>query len=62
MLALVAGFVLLLALVIAAKSPIHIVAILVLAPLWLAGPHADLLVQLGGWLTPLVLGAEVGHD
>ena len=57
LLLLVAGLLLLLALAVTAKSPMHIVAIMVLAPLWLAGPHAGLLVRLGRWLTPLVIAS-----
>ena len=52
-----AGVVLLLALALTAKSPMHIVVILVLAPLWLVGPHAGLLSQLGARLTPLTIGS-----
>jgi O-antigen ligase len=57
LLALLAGLVLLLALAMTARSPMHIIAILVLAPLWLAGMHAGLLVRLGRWLTPLVIAS-----
>ena len=57
LLALVAGLVLLLALANTAKSPMHIIAILALAPLWLAGMHAGLLVRLGRWLTPPVIAS-----
>lgn len=48
---LVAGLLLLLALAITAKSPMHIAVIMVLAPLWLAGPYAGLLVRPGPWLS-----------
>lgn len=57
LLALLAGLALLLALTMTAKSPMHIIAVLVLAPLWLAGMHAGLLVRLGQWLTPLVIAS-----
>lgn len=57
LLALMAGLVLLLALAITAKSPMHIIAIMVLAPLWLTAMHAGLLVRLGRWLTPVVIAS-----
>lgn len=54
---LVAGLLLLLALAITAKSPMHIAVIMVLAPLWLAGPYAGLLVRPGRWLTPVTIAS-----
>lgn len=53
----VAGIVLLLALSLTATSFTHIVVIMVLAPLWLAGAHAGLLTRLGQRLTPLVIAS-----
>lgn len=56
-LALLAGLALVVALAATATSPMHIVMIFVLAPLWLAGLLAALLVRLGRWLTPLVIAS-----
>lgn len=52
-----AGVVLLAALGFTASSPQHIAMIMVLSPLWLAGPHAGLLTRLGARLTPLVIAS-----
>ncbi|WP_137150275.1 O-antigen ligase family protein [Devosia sp. FKR38] len=57
MLPLLAGGLLLIALVITAKSPLHVLAILVLAPLWFAGGHAALLARIRARLTPVVIGS-----
>ncbi|WP_224704699.1 O-antigen ligase family protein [Devosia aquimaris] len=54
---LAAGALLLLALVITAKSPLHVLVILVLAPLWFAGGHAALLGEIRDRLTPAVIGS-----
>ena len=49
---LLAGLVLLVALLFTATTPIHVLVIFVLAPLWLVGPHAALLSRLKDRLTP----------
>lgn len=57
MLPLLAGGLLLIALVITAKSPLYVLAILALAPLWFAGGHAALLTRIRAQLTPVVIGS-----
>ena len=54
---LLAGAILLVALVPTARSPLHLIAIMILAPLWLIAPHGALLQRLGGRLRPIVIGA-----
>ena len=54
---LVAGLVLLLALLPTATSPLHVLSIFVLIPLFLVGPLTALLRQLGRSLTPTAIGA-----
>jgi len=55
-LSLLAGGVLLIALIPTAKAPIDILAIFVLTPLWLAAPHTGLLHRFGSHLTPWLIG------
>lgn len=55
-LSLLAGSVLTLALVFTASTPSHVLAVLVLAPLFLVGPLASLLLKIGRWLTPTAIG------
>jgi len=55
-LSLLAGGVLLIALIPTAKAPIDILAIFVLTPLWLAAPHTGLLHRFGARLTPWLIG------
>jgi O-antigen ligase len=52
---LLAGAILLVALVPTASSPMHLVSILILAPLWLVAPHGALLDQLRSWLRPRII-------
>lgn len=54
---LLAGAILLAALGVTARSPMHLVIIMVFAPLWLVGFEAGLLTRLGRWLTPTAIGA-----
>ena len=53
---LLAGGVLLIALIPTARAPIDILAIFVLTPLWLAAPHSGLLHRFGARLTPWLIG------
>ena len=53
---LLAGAALVLALIPTATSVQHIIAILILAPIWFVAAHSALLRQLGQWLTPFVIG------
>ena len=55
-LSLLAGGVLLIALIPTARAPIDILAIFVLTPLWLAAPHTGLLHRFGARLTPWLIG------
>lgn len=54
---LLAGGLLLVAVLITAKSPLHVLAMLALAPLWFAGGHAALLSTIRERLTPVVIGS-----
>ncbi|WIJ24044.1 O-antigen ligase family protein [Devosia sp. RR2S18] len=56
LLPLAAGAILALALVFTATTPNHVLAVLVLAPLFLVGPLASLLQKLGRELTPTLVG------
>lgn len=53
---LVAGAILLVAFLPTAKAPLDILAIFVLAPLWLVAPHTGLLRRFGIRLTPWLIG------
>ncbi|WP_354059053.1 O-antigen ligase family protein [Devosia sp. 2618] len=53
---LVAGLLLMLALIPTARSPLDVVLVLTLAPLWLIWPYSVLLHRLGNRLTPHLIG------